>query len=86
LAQTPQVFRRDWLQAAYADRARHAGVTDDAQLIEAAGHPVHLVPGSTSNVKITAKEDLFLAEAILKARPKPKGRGPIHPFADEQMW
>jgi 2-C-methyl-D-erythritol 4-phosphate cytidylyltransferase len=86
LAQTPQVFRRDWLQAAYADRARHANVTDDAQLVEAAGHPVHLVTGSTSNVKITAKEDLFLAEAILKARPKPKGRGPIHPFADEQMW
>src|SRR6516164_2092858 len=43
LAQTPQVFRRDWLLAAYADRAKFGGVTDDAQLVEAAGHPVRLV-------------------------------------------
>src|SRR5206468_1859491 len=37
LAQTPQVFRRDWLVEAYANRAK-AGkeITDDAQLIEAA--------------------------------------------------
>src|SRR5262249_12383146 len=37
LAQTPQVFRRDWLQAAYDERTKlGAGITDDAQLIEAA--------------------------------------------------
>jgi 2-C-methyl-D-erythritol 4-phosphate cytidylyltransferase len=87
LAQTPQVFRRDWLTAAYAGRsALKVPVTDDAQLIEAAGHHVHLVAGSTTNVKITTREDLALAEAILKARPKPKGKGPIHPFADEAQW
>jgi 2-C-methyl-D-erythritol 4-phosphate cytidylyltransferase len=86
LAQTPQVFRRDWLQAAYADRGQRADLTDDAQLVEAAGHAVHLVTGSSTNVKVTTKEDLILAEAVLKARPKPKARGPIHPFADEQMW
>jgi 2-C-methyl-D-erythritol 4-phosphate cytidylyltransferase len=86
LAQTPQVFRRDWLLAAYADRAKHAGVTDDAQLVEASGHPVSLVAGSTTNLKITTKEDLFLAEAVLKSRPKPKGNAPIHPFADEAQW
>jgi 2-C-methyl-D-erythritol 4-phosphate cytidylyltransferase len=86
LAQTPQVFRRDWLLAAYADRAKFGGVTDDAQLVEAAGHPVRLVAGSTTNLKITTKEDLFLSEAILKSRPKPKGTGPIHPFADEAQW
>jgi 2-C-methyl-D-erythritol 4-phosphate cytidylyltransferase len=86
LAQTPQVFRRDWLLAAYADRAKHGGVTDDAQLVEAAGHPVRLVAGSTTNLKITTKEDLFLAEAVLKSRPKPKGSAPIHPFADEAQW
>jgi 2-C-methyl-D-erythritol 4-phosphate cytidylyltransferase len=86
LAQTPQVFRRDWLVAAYAARAAlKTPVTDDAQLIEAAGHPVHLVAGSTSNIKITTREDLALAEAILKARPKPKAKGPIHPFADDEM-
>jgi 2-C-methyl-D-erythritol 4-phosphate cytidylyltransferase len=87
LAQTPQVFRRDLLQQAYADCARLGkNATDDAQLVEAAGHPVYLVQGSAGNIKITTKEDLPLAEAILKSRPKPKGTGPIHPFADEAQW
>jgi 2-C-methyl-D-erythritol 4-phosphate cytidylyltransferase len=87
LAQTPQVFRRDWLEAAYAGRAQlKQAITDDAQLIEAAGHPVVVVEGSASNLKITTKGDLSLADAILKSRPKPKGSGPIHPFAEEEMW
>lgn len=87
LAQTPQVFRKDLLVEAYAKRASLGkDITDDAQLVEAAGHPVHIVEGSTQNIKITSKPDLFLAEAVLKARPKPKGKAPIHPFADEDMW
>jgi 2-C-methyl-D-erythritol 4-phosphate cytidylyltransferase len=69
LAQTPQVFRRDWLEAAYAGRHRLGrDVTDDAQLIEAAGHPVSLVVGSAMNLKITTPEDLALAGAVLRAR------------------
>jgi 2-C-methyl-D-erythritol 4-phosphate cytidylyltransferase len=87
LAQTPQVFRRDWIVEAYAARQKLGkDITDDAQLVEAAGHPVYVVEGSASNIKITAKSDLFLAEAILKSRPKPKPSGPIHPFAEEEMW
>jgi 2-C-methyl-D-erythritol 4-phosphate cytidylyltransferase len=84
LAQTPQVFRRDWLVQAYAQRKPKQEVTDDAQLIEAAGHPVYLVTGSTSNIKITTTEDLTLAHAILQSRPKPKAARPIHPFADDE--
>ncbi len=69
LAQTPQVFRRDWLLDAYARRAAFGPtITDDAQLVEAAGHAVHLVPGSAANLKITTREDLGLAEAILRGR------------------
>ncbi len=87
LAQTPQVFRRDWLIEAYSKRAQLGrDITDDAQLIEAIGHPVYLVQGSTTNVKITTREDLTLAEAVLKARPKPKVARPIHPFEDEYKW
>lgn len=87
LAQTPQAFRRDWLEAAYAARGGGKGVTDDAQLIEAVGHEVFLVQGSPTNVKITTREDLALAEAVLKSRPKPKVAGPSHPFAeDEFKW
>ncbi|MCC6417383.1 MAG: 2-C-methyl-D-erythritol 4-phosphate cytidylyltransferase [Gemmataceae bacterium] len=87
LAQTPQVFRRDWLLDAYANRAKlGADITDDAQLVEAAGHPVHVVEGTAANLKITTSADLLLAEAVLKAQPKPKPSGPIHPFAEEEMW
>ena len=87
LAQTPQVFRRDWLQAAYDGRAKlGSNITDDAQLMEAAGHTVHVVEGATTNIKITTRQDLYLAEAILKSLPKPKPSGPAHPFAEEEMW
>ena len=86
LAQTPQVFRRDWLQEAYAQRAKLGpGITDDAQLLEALGHPVVVVEGHPSNIKITSRPDLALAEAIIKGRPKPKTKT-IHPFADEAKW
>lgn len=85
-AQTPQVFRRDWLEQAYAQRAKLAPhATDDAQLVEAVGHPVTVVEGHPSNIKITTQPDLALAEAILKGRPKPKAKS-IHPFADEAKW
>jgi 2-C-methyl-D-erythritol 4-phosphate cytidylyltransferase len=87
LAQTPQVFRRDWLVEAYAKRGQLGkDITDDAQLVEAAGHTVHLVEGAATNIKITTRADLTLAEAILKAMPKPKPKGPAHPFAEEEMW
>jgi len=87
LAQTPQAFRRDWLVAAYAQRGKlGSAITDDAQLIEAAGHPVHLVPGAQTNLKITTRDDLALAAAILASAPKPKEKRPHHPFADEAQW
>jgi 2-C-methyl-D-erythritol 4-phosphate cytidylyltransferase len=87
LAQTPQVFRREWLLEAYARRAQiPPPITDDAQLVEAAGHPVQIVQAPATNIKITTRADLILAEAILKVRPDPKPNRPIHPFADEQMW
>ena len=87
LAQTPHAFRRDWLADAYARRKElGTGITDDAQLVEAAGHTVHVVEGEVTNLKITTKADLIMAGAALKAMPKPKVSGPIHPFADEEMW
>jgi 2-C-methyl-D-erythritol 4-phosphate cytidylyltransferase len=85
-AQTPQVFRRDWLAEAYAKRAElKTPVTDDAQLVEAAGHPVVVVPGSPENFKITTKDDLALAEAVLKSR-KSKPSGPALGFGEEAKW
>ncbi len=89
LAQTPQVFRRDWLENAYANRDQLSeNITDDAQLVEALGKLVEVVEGENTNIKITAKNDLQFAEAILKAQSsaKAKSTGPLHPFAEEDMW
>jgi 2-C-methyl-D-erythritol 4-phosphate cytidylyltransferase len=88
LAQTPQVFRRELLMRAYANRARlGAGVTDDTQLVEALGVRCAVVEGSPLNLKITTVADLRLASAVLQALPRPKREGPAHPFVDEQaMW
>jgi 2-C-methyl-D-erythritol 4-phosphate cytidylyltransferase len=86
LAQTPQAFRRDWLEDAYARRKEFGAVTDDAQLVEAMGHSVHVVDGEVTNLKITTRADLTLAGAVLKAMPKPKASGPVHPFAEDEMW
>jgi 2-C-methyl-D-erythritol 4-phosphate cytidylyltransferase len=84
-AQTPQVFRRSLLIEAYARRGAEPA-TDDAQLVERLNHPVTVVSGTALNIKITSKDDLRLASAILKALPKPKLLGPAHPFADDDQW
>jgi len=87
LAQTPQVFDRDLLLKAYANRSNVEGeITDDAQLVEALGVKVTLVEGPATNIKITTRSDLALAKAILDAMPKPKPKGPLHPFAEDKMW
>ena len=84
-AQTPQVFRRDWLAEAYAKRHRHsAAITDDAQLVEALGHSVYVVPGSPSNFKITNRVDFELAEAILRARHPGRGASVTTPFDEDE--
>jgi 2-C-methyl-D-erythritol 4-phosphate cytidylyltransferase len=85
LAPTPQVFRRELLFKAYAQRARAgARVTDDCQLVEATGHRCAVVEGSRLNIKITTREDLKLAAGILPLLEKPKREGSSHPYSDEQ--
>jgi 2-C-methyl-D-erythritol 4-phosphate cytidylyltransferase len=84
-AQTPQVFRRQLLLDAYAQRGNLAA-TDEAQLVEQTGQEVKIVQGSPINMKITTKADLRLAAQALKAMPKPKILGPMHPFADDDLW
>ncbi len=83
--QTPQVFRREQLLAAYAKLAGRSA-TDDAQVMEFAGHTIHMVHATSLNIKITTQEDLRLASAILKVLPKPKLVGGAHPFEDDQLW
>ena len=65
-AQTPQSFERGLLMEAHASVS--GDVTDDASMVEAAGHAVKLFMGSYDNIKVTTPEDLYLAEAIARAR------------------
>ncbi len=70
--QTPQVFEASLLRQAYRKLAEGgidpAGVTDDAQLIEAIGETVRVVPGEPANLKLTVPGDQELIEALLAKR------------------
>ena len=73
LAQTPQVFRTALLRRAY-EHARADGFsgTDEASLIEHLGEDVHVMLGSSRNLKITRPEDLALAEFYLESSAAPQ--------------
>src|ERR671922_1189240 len=65
-AQTPQAFHRAILQRALAHAEGHNfDATDEASLVEALSWPVHIVPGSMWNFKVTTPDDLLLAELVL---------------------
>ncbi len=85
-AQTPQVFEAGLLKKAY-DNLKNLDktkISDDAQLVEALGGKVSIVEADSSNIKITRKSDIAIAEAILKSRPKPKPEGPLGPYIEAQ--
>jgi 2-C-methyl-D-erythritol 4-phosphate cytidylyltransferase len=69
LAQTPQGFRYSLLQSSFAEALTDGFIgTDEASVVERAGHPVAVVPGSAINLKITQPGDLALAEFYLRQR------------------
>ncbi len=68
-AQTPQVFRLDWLREAYRRiGAEVVTATDEAVLLERAGFPVHVFPGDPENLKVTTPLDVAIAEWLLARR------------------
>lgn len=77
LAQTPQAFRREVLEAAF----RNAGpldATDEAMLAERAGVQVHLVAGDPENIKVTTADDLERARRRAAAETSGAGEPDIH--------
>lgn len=70
--QTPQLFVREALEAAHR-RAGLDGVeaSDEAALVELAGYPVQVVPGSHENLKVTTAFDLLVAEALVTRIRRP---------------
>ena len=65
--QTPQTFKYDIILKAHRQAMEDGFVgTDDSMLVERSGFSVNMVMGSYSNIKITTKEDMVLANTILK--------------------
>ena len=86
-AQTPQVFNKTLLLKAYENLKNldKTKISDDSQLVEALGEKVAIVETDSSNIKITTANDIAIAEAIIKSRPKPNPKGMDNPY-DEAMW
>jgi 2-C-methyl-D-erythritol 4-phosphate cytidylyltransferase len=66
LVQTPQTFLSTILLPAYA-AAYQERFTDEATVVEAAGHMVRLIEGELNNIKITTPADMIIAEQLLGA-------------------
>lgn len=69
--QTPQAFRKELIVNAY-NKAEAEGFlgTDDASVAEFAGERIKVIPGSYQNIKITTKEDLWVAACFLEEGKK----------------
>lgn len=69
-AQTPQCFRLETIMKAHALAAADPAFTptDDCGVVlrYLPGTPVHIVPGSETNLKVTYPTDLAVAEALLR--------------------
>lgn len=65
-ALTPQCFRYEILQRAFAENEVSEIVTDECFLVEKLGYEIATVEGSAQNIKITHPEDFVFAEHLLK--------------------
>lgn len=65
-ALTPQCFKFEILQKAFAPENFDASATDECFLVEKAGFAIAFVDGSAKNLKITTREDFVFAEILLK--------------------
>ncbi len=66
--QTPQAFRRAWLEEAHrAARSEGVEAPDDVMLVQHIGRPAALVEGSALNIKVTTATDYNLVSVIQSA-------------------
>ncbi len=70
LAQTPQGFTRDVLEAAVALGASGVDATDEAMLAERAGYRVEVVEGHARNMKLTTADDVMQARQQFEQAPR----------------
>lgn len=66
-AQTPQIFHSEVIKDAYS-MAYDTAFTDDASVLERYGKSLSFVIGERLNIKITTRDDLILARAVISLR------------------
>jgi 2-C-methyl-D-erythritol 4-phosphate cytidylyltransferase len=82
--ETPQVFRRDWIERAYADvREKGIAITDDASAVERLGLPVRIITAGAFNLKITRPADWQLLELWLTVQSGSGFRKSVHQLANQ---
>lgn len=69
-AQTPQAFRRDTIETAYAAWTETEAPTDEAAVVQRHGGRVALVEGDPRLMKLTYPEDFAMAEALLSQQTR----------------
>lgn len=62
--QTPQVFKAQLLIDSYNQLTDPDSVTDDASVVELAGHRITLYDGEERNIKITNPKDFLIANVL----------------------
>jgi 2-C-methyl-D-erythritol 4-phosphate cytidylyltransferase len=86
LIQSPQIFSRNVLEAAYAQRATLGkDIADDAALVKRAGTDVNTVPGWRLNLRIDHDDLIKLGSDAIKHLPRVRSTAPVSPF-DEAQW
>ena len=65
IVQTPQCFKAEQLLPAF-EADYDVSFTDEASVVEKAGHPINLVEGDSINIKITTPADLERAAAFIR--------------------
>ena len=63
--QTPQIFDYRLILGAH-QKLNGQSFSDDAGMLESLDLPVYVVEGSYSNIKITTKKDIYLANELIK--------------------
>jgi len=69
-ALTPQAFHVGVLRRAFEMGDLSEAATDECYLVEKLGHPISFVEGSSRNIKITRREDLIFATALMSEPPE----------------
>ena len=81
--QTPQSFSKQIFIQAHK-KTKETNASDDCQLVLQMGQPVHIVPGSEENIKITTPLDLYIAEQLMRQQT-PRQSGAIENLSGKRF-